>query len=315
MKQGALQNCSVETGKESQEVMRGPAFTVRKGRASSWFYLQPDHDGHLLHPPPTPSAGSRGSKGNPAGQRLHPGQAPGLHHTRRTQALPASPTLQPPLLPRRQRTACGRGSPPPGSGPAPPAPPPSLTKGSVPGGGVGTGKKAWTGAEGPGGRAPSQPRRSGRGLGPGASGPPPWWPGRAGGRDAGRRAQGQLPVPFPSPAWAWPQLPPILTLCPPAPAPSTCSTSCRARAGPRRPLLLPADPGTLGRRGRSRPVAPLPPPRTPQSAPAPAPAAALPVTRRDAGQRRCVGRKCPTFRPLCAGHAGISSSLRATQSL
>lgn len=58
--------------------------------------------------------------------------------------------------------------------------------------------------------------------------------------------------------------PPILTLCPPAPAPSTCSTSCARGPGHRLPLLLPTDPGTLPRWGRSRPGRrSRPPPRSP----------------------------------------------------
>ena len=51
--------------------------------------------------------------------------------------------------------------------------------------------------------------------------------------------------------------------------------------------------------------------KLPQSAPSLATAAAPPVTRRDAGAEALRERKCLTFRPLRAGHAGTCSSLCA----
>lgn len=118
------------------------------------------------------------------------------------------------------------------------------------------------------GRVPSQPRRSGRGSGPGQeqaaammrlAGP--------GGRDAGRPVR-RVSSPYPSlpfPAWA------LVTTAPRYSRfvhqlPHLPHVQHRAPRGPGRllPLLLRTDSRSLPRRGRSRPGRCRPPPRTSQ---------------------------------------------------
>lgn len=127
--------------------------------------------------------------------------------------------------------------------------------------------------------------------------------GRAGGRDAAapeHRAGSPSPS-SPPPRGPRPRLPPILTLYPPAPAPSTCSTLCPARAGPP-PSPAPHGPGNASapRQVLSRVAFAACRLELPQSAPL-ATAAARPVTRRDAGAEALRGAEVPDFLPSARG--------------
>ena len=120
--------------------------------------------------------------------------------------------------------------------------------------------------------------------------------GPSGGRDADgpeRRTGSPFPPPLPRVGLGH-NCPPILTLCPPAPAPTICSTSCPSGPGFYLPLLYPTDSGTLPRRGRSRPGSLPPPPPPPAASNSPSQLLLLPQPRRrqwhveTRGQRRCV---------------------------
>lgn len=104
--------------------------------------------------------------------------------------------------------------------------------------GRGNKRKFWVGQNGAKrryGSVPLQPPQPDEGPGQGRSRSRHDATGRAGGRDAYdpvRKAGSPWPLTPPLPRRGpLPQPTPILTLCPPAPAPSTCSTSCPTQAG------------------------------------------------------------------------------------